>query len=64
MFVAVIREILGSGSLMGYPVLTLTRDGGWYAPNGMMLLAPSAFFIIGLLIWLIRTFKKEQREEE
>jgi Na+-transporting NADH:ubiquinone oxidoreductase subunit D len=58
------RELLGSGSLFGYQLLSLTRDGGWYQPNGLMLLAPSAFFIIGLLIWALRTWKPEQQEEE
>lgn len=61
--VAVFRELLGSGQLLGYEVLSLARDGGWYHPNGLMLLPPSAFFIIGLSIWLIRTFKAEQVEE-
>jgi Na+-transporting NADH:ubiquinone oxidoreductase subunit D len=61
--VAVFRELFGSGKLLGYEVLSLTRDGGWYNPNGLMLLPPSAFFIIGLSIWLIRTFKTEQVEE-
>ncbi|MEX0818314.1 MAG: NADH:ubiquinone reductase (Na(+)-transporting) subunit D [Pirellulaceae bacterium] len=62
--VAVLRELFGSGKLLGYEVLSLTRDGGWYNPNGLMLLPPSAFFIIGLSIWLIRTFKTEQVEEQ
>lgn len=57
------RELLGSGSLFGYQLLSLKRDGGWYEPNGLMLLAPSAFFIIGLLIWALRTWKPEQQEE-
>lgn len=56
------RELLGSGRLFGMQVLSLTSDGGWYQPNGLMLLAPSAFFLIGFLIWVIRTFKPEQVE--
>lgn len=56
------RELLGSGRLFGMQVLPLTSDGGWYQPNGLMLLAPSAFFLIGFLIWVIRTFKPEQVE--
>ncbi|MGV3001390.1 NADH:ubiquinone reductase (Na(+)-transporting) subunit D [Vibrio sp.] len=56
------RELLGSGSIFGMQVLPLISDGGWYQPNGMMLLAPSAFFIIGFLIWIIRTMKPEQVE--
>ncbi|MFC3022327.1 NADH:ubiquinone reductase (Na(+)-transporting) subunit D [Vibrio zhugei] len=56
------RELLGSGKLFGMEVLPLVKDGGWYQANGLMLLAPSAFFIIGLLIWVIRTVKPEQVE--
>ncbi len=61
--VALIREPLGSGTLLGYELLPKITDGGWYQPNGMMLLAPSAFFIIGLLIWAIRAWKPDQVEE-
>lgn len=61
--VAIVRELLGSGTLLGYQVLPLVVDGGWYVPNGLMLLAPSAFFIIGFLIWGIRTWKPEQVEK-
>ena len=61
--VALIREPLGSGTLFGYELLTPVRDGGWYYTNGMMLLAPSAFFIIGLFIWALRSWKTEQVEE-
>ena len=56
------RELLGSGRIFGMQVLPLISDGGWYQPNGMMLLAPSAFFLIGFLIWIIRTMKPEQVE--
>jgi len=56
------RELLGSGKLFGIDVLPLVKNGGWYQPNGLMLLAPSAFFLIGLMIWIIRTFKPEQVE--
>jgi len=62
-FVGFFRELLGSGKLFGISVLPLVTDGGWYTPNGLFLLAPSAFFLIGLLIWLIRTWKKDQVEE-
>jgi Na+-transporting NADH:ubiquinone oxidoreductase subunit D len=58
------RELIGSGKLFGYSVLPLVTDGGWYTPNGLFLLAPSAFFLIGLLIWVIRAFNPEQVEEE
>tara|TARA_Y100000994_G_C15655569_1_gene427249 strand:+ start:321 stop:989 length:669 start_codon:yes stop_codon:yes gene_type:complete len=63
MVVATIRELFGSGSLFGFEVLTLVNNGGWYNPMGLMLLAPSAFFIIGLLIWALRSWKTEQIEE-
>ena len=61
--VGTIREILGAGSWLGMQILPLTQDGGWYIPNQMMLLPPSAFFIIGFLIWLLRSWKTEQVEE-
>ena len=56
------RELFGSGKLFGLEVLPLVSNGGWYQPNGLMLLAPSAFFLIGFLIWIIRTFKPAQVE--
>jgi Na+-transporting NADH:ubiquinone oxidoreductase subunit D len=62
--VALFRELFGSGKLLGYTVLTLQRDGGWYNPNGMMLMPPAAFFLIGMFIWVIRTWKPEQVEVE
>ena len=62
--VAVLRELFGSGTLYGAEVFSLAQGGGWYVPNGLMLLPPSAFFIIGLFIWLLRTWKPEQVEEE
>ena len=61
--VATIRELFGSGSLLGFQILTKVSDGGWYQPNGLMLLAPSAFIIIGLTIWALRTRYPEQVEE-
>ncbi|MBV1905382.1 MAG: NADH:ubiquinone reductase (Na(+)-transporting) subunit D [Pseudomonadales bacterium] len=61
--VALIREPLGAGTLLGYPVLHTVSDGGWYYTNGMLLLSPSAFFIIGLFIWAMRTWKPEQVED-
>jgi len=61
--VAVIRELFGSGTLLGIKILPLAHDGGWYVPNGLLLLPPSAFFIIGLLIWAIRTWKPAQVEK-
>lgn len=62
LIVAFFRELLGSGTLFGTTVFPLISDGGWYQPNGMMLLAPSAFFLIGFLIWIVRTLKPEQIE--
>lgn len=61
--VALIREPLGAGTLMGYEILPTVSNGGWYYSNGMLLLSPSAFFIIGLFIWAIRAWKTEQVEE-
>ena len=62
--VGFLRELFGSGKLWGYSVLPLVTEGGWYVPNGLMLLPPSAFFIIGLTIWLLRTWKPNQVERE
>lgn len=61
--VAIIRELFGAGSLLGLKILPLTTEGGWYQSNGLLLLPPSAFFIIGLLIWAIRSWKPQQNEE-
>jgi Na+-transporting NADH:ubiquinone oxidoreductase subunit D len=61
--VAVIRELFGNGSLMGYEILALTRDGGWFEPNELMMLAPSAFFIIGFMIWGVRAWSPDQVEQ-
>ncbi len=62
-FVAFFRELLGSGSLFGVTLMPTINDGGWYVPNGLLLLPPSAFFIIGLAIWGLRVWKPEQVEE-
>ena len=61
--VSVIRELFGNGSLMGHRILELVHEGGWYEPNAMLLLPPSAFFIIGFIVWGIRSWKPEQIEE-
>ena len=61
--VASTRELLGAGSLLGYPVLPTVADGGWYNPNGLMLLPPSAFFVIGVIIWALRSWKPAQVEK-
>lgn len=52
-----IRELLGSGSLLGFQVLPLSGAGGWYAQNELMLLTPSAFFLLALLVWSIRRMR-------
>ena len=64
LIVGFLRELIGSGKLFGVTVLETVKNGGWYMPNGMFLLAPSAFFIIGLLIWAIRSWKPEQQDKE
>ena len=61
--VGVVRELFGSGKLMGFEILPLVNNGGWYVPNGLLLLPPSAFFLIGGFIWVLRSVKREQVEE-
>lgn len=61
--VGTVRELFGSGTLLGYTILRPVSDGGWYLPNGLMLLAPSAFIIIGLIIWVVRARYPEQVEK-
>ncbi|MES0863428.1 NADH:ubiquinone reductase (Na(+)-transporting) subunit D [Ruegeria sp. SCPT10] len=63
LLVGFIRELFGAGSLFGVTILETVNNGGWYVPNGMLLLPPSAFFIIGLIIWAFRTWKPNQVEE-
>lgn len=62
MSVAFVRELFGAGSIFGFEILTTVNNGGWYVPNGMLVLPASGFFLIALLIWLIRTFDPEQQE--
>ena len=62
MFVGTFRELFGSGKLFGVEILSTVNDGGWYVPNGLMLLPPSSFFIIGLMIWGVRTWRPAQVE--
>jgi Na+-transporting NADH:ubiquinone oxidoreductase subunit D len=64
LLVALARELLGAGKIFGFTVLPLIKDGGWYNPNGLMLLAPSALFLIGLLIWALRTWKPQLQEKD
>ncbi|WP_068083855.1 NADH:ubiquinone reductase (Na(+)-transporting) subunit D [Polycladidibacter stylochi] len=63
MLVGTIRELFGSGSLFGVQILETVNNGGWYVPNGLLLLPPSSFFVIGLLIWAFRTWKPGQVEK-
>ncbi len=62
-FVGVFRELLGAGKLLGYTIFPLVSDGGWFTPIGLMLLPPSAFFLIGIFIWGLRAWKTEQVEK-
>jgi Na+-transporting NADH:ubiquinone oxidoreductase subunit D len=64
LLLGVVRELSGSGKLLGFAVLPLATEGGWYVPNGLMLLPPCAFFLIGLFIWALRTWKPGQVEKE
>ena len=63
MTVGFFRELFGSGSLFGVTILETVQNGGWYVPNGLLLLPPSAFFIIGLIIWVLRSLNPEQVED-
>lgn len=63
LIVAFIRELFGSGTVFGVEILPLISAGGWYQPMGLLLMPPSAFFIIGLFIWVLRTFRPEQVEK-
>jgi Na+-transporting NADH:ubiquinone oxidoreductase subunit D len=62
LLVGAFREVFGSGTFFGMSVLQPAAEGGWYTPNGLMVLAPGAFFLIGLFIWALRTWKPEQVE--
>jgi Na+-transporting NADH:ubiquinone oxidoreductase subunit D len=62
--IATIRELFGAGKWFGIQILPTISEGGWYVPNGLLLLPPSAFFIIGIIIWAMRTWKKNQVEKE
>ena len=61
---AFFRELLGSGRLFGYQVFSLVTEGGWYNPNGLLVLSPGAFFLIALFIWALRTWKPDQVEAD
>jgi len=61
---AFFRELLGSGSIFGVQILQKVTEGGWYNPNGLMLLSPGAFFLIAIFIWLMRTWKTDLVETD
>ncbi len=63
-YVAFFRELLGSGKVMGHEVLASVRNEGWYTPNGLMVLSPGAFFLIGLFIWVQRSLAPEIQEKD
>ena len=60
--IGIVRELLGAGTLMGIVILPTVADGGWFTPLGLMALPPSAFFLLGLVVWAIRTIRPEQAE--
>lgn len=64
LFVGFFRELIGSGKLFGVPVLASVNEGGWYVPNGLLVLAPGAFFLIAIFIWINRAYKPDQVEAE
>ena len=64
MAVASLRELLAQGKLFGTTVLVTANDGGWYVPNGLLGVSAGAFFLIGLFIWALRTWKPDQVEEQ
>ena len=64
MGIGFIRELFGSGKLFGIEIFQTVNDGGWYYTNGLMLMPPSAFFLIGIMIWILRTAKPAQMEKE
>lgn len=64
LLVAFVRELTGAGKVLGFTVLPLANEGGWYEGNGLMLLAPSALFIVALLIWALRVWKPELQEKD
>lgn len=57
--IATIREIFGSGSWFGITLMQTVNNGGWYNPCGLLVMPPSAFFLVGLLIWLVKVYRKD-----
>jgi Na+-transporting NADH:ubiquinone oxidoreductase subunit D len=64
LLVGFVRELTGAGTLFGHVVLPLAKNGGWYEPNGLMLLAPSGLFLIAMIVWALRTWKPGLQEQE
>jgi len=64
LLVGFVRELTGAGTLFGHAVLPLAKNGGWYEPNGLMLLAPSGLFLIAMIVWALRTWKPDLQEQE
>lgn len=62
--VGFVRELLGAGKILGVTILPLVTDGGWYTPNGLMVLSPAAFFLIAIAIWIMRTMNPALAEEK
>jgi len=63
LYVGFFRELLGTGNVLGFPVLQAANNGGWYIPNGLLVLSPGAFFLVGLFIWFQRSSSTEMVEE-
>lgn len=61
--IATIREIFGSGSWFGITLLETVNNGGWYVPCGLLVMPPCGFFLVGLLIWLVKVFRKDLQEQ-
>ena len=64
LIIAAVREVLGNGSLLGIELLVTTDQGGWFQPNQLMQLAPSAFFLLGLLVWGVRFATRSRAQEQ
>jgi Na+-transporting NADH:ubiquinone oxidoreductase subunit D len=60
--IGTVKELLGFGTLLGFEILPLIQNGGWYQGNGLLILPFSSFFLIGGLIWVIRTIRPAQVE--
>ena len=60
--IGTVKELFGFGTLLGFEILPLIQNGGWYQGNGLLILPFSSFFLIGGLIWAIRTIRPEQVE--